>query len=84
MEQQLKELDTDLHRLREIILAVAKDPGDLAQRTEAAEICLRHGRKDEGRRWLATVLQRDPSYARARAALAAAGGPAAAAPEGRP
>jgi len=84
LEPQLKELDTDLHRLREIILAVAKDPHDLALRTEAAEICLRHGRKDEGRRWLATVLRRDPSDARARAALAAAGGPAASPPEGQP
>jgi tetratricopeptide (TPR) repeat protein len=62
-EPQLKQLDADLRRLREIITAVTKDPRDLALRTEAAKICLRHGRKDEGRRWLATVLRIDPSYA---------------------
>jgi tetratricopeptide (TPR) repeat protein len=69
LEPVLKELTADLSRHQEIILAVAKDPRNPALRTEAGKLCLRHGRRDEGLRWLVTALQIDPSYGPARAAL---------------
>ncbi len=72
LEPRLKQLDADLRRLQEIAQAVAREPQNLALRTEAGEICLRYGRKDEGRRWLAGALRLDPSYRPARAALRAA------------
>jgi thioredoxin-like negative regulator of GroEL len=86
LEPALKQLTADLSRYQEVLQAVAKDPRNVALRTEAGKLCLRHGRKDEGRRWLATALQIDPSYGPARAALEApeGGRPAAPAAEGQP
>src|SRR5205814_1182333 len=86
LEPTLKRLTADLSRYQEVRQAVAKDPRNPALRTEAGKLCLRHGRNDEGRRWLATALQIDPSYGPARAALEdpAAGRPAAPPAEGPP
>ncbi|HKI34911.1 MAG TPA: tetratricopeptide repeat protein [Gemmataceae bacterium] len=71
LEPRLRDLDDDLRRLGELLRAVDREPRDPAPRTEAARICLRHGRKDEGLRWLASVLRLDPGYAPARELLAA-------------
>jgi tetratricopeptide (TPR) repeat protein len=79
LEPRFQKLSADLARFQQLVQAVAKEPRNLALRTEAGEICLRHGRRDEGLRWLAGVLQVDPTYAPARAALKAFAG--AAAPE---
>jgi len=66
LQLRLERLTVDLARYQELVIAVAKDPGNLAQRTEAAAICLRLGRNADARRWLATVFQIDPSYEPAR------------------
>jgi tetratricopeptide (TPR) repeat protein len=72
LEPALRQLTADLSRYQEVVRAVGKDPRNVALRTEAGTLCLRHGRKDEGRRWLATALQLDPSCEPARDALKAA------------
>jgi tetratricopeptide (TPR) repeat protein len=84
LEPRLQKLTADLARFQEIVQAVAKEPRNVALRTEAGEICLRHGRRDEGLRWLAGALQIDPSYGPALAALQGAGTAPAAFPEDRP
>jgi tetratricopeptide (TPR) repeat protein len=71
-EPRLKQLREDLERYKEIVRIVAKEPRNLALRTEAARICLRLGRDSEAKRWIASVLQIDPSYQPAHAALKAA------------
>jgi tetratricopeptide (TPR) repeat protein len=84
LEPRLHKLTVDLTRFQQIVQAVANDPRNVALRTEAGEICLRHGRRDEGLRWLAGALQIDPSYGPAVAALQGAGMAPAAFQEDRP
>jgi tetratricopeptide (TPR) repeat protein len=84
LEPRLHKLTADLTRFQQIVQAVANDPRNVALRTEAGEICLGHGRRDEGLRWLAGALQIDPSYGPALAALQQAGPAPAAFPEDRP
>lgn len=73
LDERLARLDADLRRLQEVIAAVARDPRNPAPRSEAGDIYLRHGRREEGLRWLGSALRIDPSYPPARAALAAVG-----------
>ena len=68
---RLKQLKEDMARYRTIVRTVAKEPGNLELRTEAARICARLGRKGEARRWLETVLRIDPTYQPAHAAAEA-------------
>jgi tetratricopeptide (TPR) repeat protein len=69
LEPRIKQLRDDAARYRELVLSIAKEPHNLELRLEASRIASRLGRKPEARRWLATILQIDPTY---RPALEAA------------
>jgi tetratricopeptide (TPR) repeat protein len=84
MEPRLKKLTADLARYAEVVESISRAPQNVALRVEAGQICLRNGRKNEGRRWLVAALRIDPTYAPARAALAAEGDAPAPRPEDRP
>jgi tetratricopeptide (TPR) repeat protein len=84
LEPRLEQLNADLSRYHDLVRAAAKDPGNLALRTEAATICLRLGRKADARRWLAGVLQIDSNYAPALELLEKAGLPSQPAGDGPP
>ena len=64
-EQRRRDLDRltyDLKRLDELLRAVARAPHAADLRREAGEIALRHGREEEGLRWLAGALREDPGH----------------------
>jgi tetratricopeptide (TPR) repeat protein len=86
LEPRLKKLTADLGRYAEIVAALGSDSKNVALRVEAGQICLRYGRKNEGRRWLIAALNIDPFSEDARAALKKAeeDARAPAGPEGRP
>jgi tetratricopeptide (TPR) repeat protein len=57
-----RRIDTDAHRLEEIVHALGSRPGDAGLRCEAGEICLRNGQEAEALRWLQGALQANPQH----------------------
>lgn len=68
--QQADEIEAALARLQGLLEQLGKHPDDVAARYEAAMICLRHGQKQEARRWLLSVLRLRPDHRASREALA--------------
>lgn len=69
-ETERKRIEADLKALQDAFQRVTKSPRDPQPRLEAALICLRNGRADEGERWLLSALEQVPDHAATRAALA--------------
>ena len=67
---RLREIDTDLRRLRTVVLAIATTPLDPDLRREAGEIMVRQGQEEEGLRWLRSALALDPDHAPTHRVLA--------------
>lgn len=63
-------IESDSKALRAAFQRVLADPRDPEPRLEAARICLRNGRDDEGERWLLSAVEQVPEHAATRAALA--------------
>jgi Tfp pilus assembly protein PilF len=57
--------------MNDLIAAIGREPNNAALRREAARICLRYGRDEEGLRWLRSALQAAPQDPATHAALAA-------------
>ena len=70
LQAQLKKVEGDLDRLRELTRRLASDPHNADLRCEAGQIMLRNGQATEGLRWLNSALQEDPNHAATRQALA--------------
>jgi Tfp pilus assembly protein PilF len=69
-EAASQRIEKDLKQLEAVFRRIMKSPRDPQPRLEAAQICLRNGRADEGERWLLSALQQAPQDAATRAALA--------------
>lgn len=63
-------IENDSKALRAAFQRVLAEPHDPEPRLEAARICLRNGRDDEGERWLLSAVEQAPGHEAARAALA--------------
>jgi tetratricopeptide (TPR) repeat protein len=70
LAERLEQLRKDLHRLDEVVRAVARQPDDAGPRHEAGVIALRVGRPDEGLRWLHEALRAQGDHGPTHAALA--------------
>jgi tetratricopeptide (TPR) repeat protein len=58
----LKEIESQLNRLREVTRRITETPHDPALRHEAGVIFLKSGQNKEGLRWLYSALQEEPGY----------------------
>src|SRR5262249_49459998 len=67
---QLRQLETDLARMNVLLVTIARSPNDPAPRQEVGVLCLRHGRDEEGLRWLRGALEVAPWHQPTHAALA--------------
>jgi tetratricopeptide (TPR) repeat protein len=67
---QLRQLETDLARVNVLLVTIARNPNDPAPRQEVGVLCLRHGRDEEGLRWLRGALKVAPWHQPTHAALA--------------
>jgi tetratricopeptide (TPR) repeat protein len=67
---ELERIDSDRHRMGDLVLEIMRRPRDADLRCEAAGIFLRNGLREDGRRWLETALEVDPRHPGARRALA--------------
>jgi tetratricopeptide (TPR) repeat protein len=61
-QAKLREIDSQLDRLRELTRQIGESPHDPALRHEAGMIFLRSGQTKEGLRWLYSALQENPGY----------------------
>jgi tetratricopeptide (TPR) repeat protein len=66
---RLATLEADLARMSVLIAEIGRDPNNPALRREAGQICLRHGREQEGLRWLHSALQVAPQDPETHAVL---------------
>jgi tetratricopeptide (TPR) repeat protein len=69
-QAKLKEIESQLSRLREVTRRITQTPHDAALRHEAGMIFLKSGQSKEGLRWLYSALQEDPGYQPTHQALA--------------
>ena len=65
-----REIEKDLAKLENQVLAVIKAPRDPEPRLEAARLCLRNGQNSEGLRWLSGALEVAPKHKPTHEALA--------------
>jgi Tfp pilus assembly protein PilF len=71
VKTKLDKIVKDLQLLYEVTAKVMSEPNHPQWRYEAGAILLRNGQKEEGRRWLQSVLEIDPKHKLSHAALAA-------------
>jgi tetratricopeptide (TPR) repeat protein len=66
LNERLAALEADLKHLDEITRAAVDQPKDAAIRLDAAKICFKYSRENEGLRWLSAALRIDPDNKDAR------------------
>jgi tetratricopeptide (TPR) repeat protein len=67
---RLRQLETDLAHLEELIAQIGRRPDDAYLRCQAGLLCLRYGKDREGLHWLTSALQMSPHHSATHAALA--------------